>query len=282
MKNPDVITTAAALRARVANWRREGARVGLVPTMGALHEGHLSLIADAAQRSDRVVVSIFVNPRQFGPSEDFQRYPRNLEVDRARIAAQGLIDVIFVPEHDEIYPEGFATEIIMRGPALGLESDFRPHFFAGVATVVAKFLIAAAPDIAVFGEKDYQQLLVIQRLVRDLGLPIEIAGVPIVREADGLAMSSRNAYLGPRERRIAGTLNRALTNTAQRIRSSVSIADAEREGSEALLAAGFDSVDYVVVRNARTLEPPEQPSGEMRILAAATISGTRLIDNMPV
>src|SRR5438105_4337031 len=204
MKTPRVITTVMDLRARVAGWRREDARVGLVPTMGALHEGHLSLIGEAARRSDRVMVSIFVNPRQFAPNEDFQRYPRNLEDDRARIAAQGLADAIFVPERDEIYPEGFTTEIKVGGPALGLESDFRPHFFTGVATVVAKLLIAAAPDIAVFGEKDYQQLLVVRRLVRDLGLPVEIIGAPIVREPDGLAMSSRNAYLAARERMIAG------------------------------------------------------------------------------
>jgi pantoate--beta-alanine ligase len=282
MKTPDVITTVADLRATVRSWRREGARVGLVPTMGALHEGHLSLIAEAARRAERIVVSIFVNPRQFGPKEDFQRYPRNLEQDRAKIAAQGLTDAIFVPERDEIYPEGFATEMVIGGPALGLESNFRPHFFAGVATVVARLLIAVAPDVAMFGEKDYQQLLVVRRLVRDLGLPIEIVGAPIVREPDGLAMSSRNAYLGTREREVAGRLNRVLTDVAQRIRSGASVRDAEREGKEALLAAGFESVDYVAVHNAQTLEALEHAFGQMRILAAATIAGTRLIDNVPV
>jgi pantoate--beta-alanine ligase len=239
-------------------------------------------MAEAAKHSDRLVVSIFVNPRQFGPNEDFQRYPRNLEQDHAKIAAQGATDVIFVPERDEIYPEGFATETIVAGPARGLESDFRPHFFTGVATVVVKLLIAAAPDVAVFGEKDYQQLLVIRRLVRDLGLPVDIVGAPIVRESDGLAMSSRNAYLGPRERKIAGTLNRVLADVAQRVRSGASIIDAEREGKGALLAAGFDSVDYIAVRNARTLEALEHPGGDMRVLAAATIAGTRLIDNISV
>ena len=282
MKTPVVITTVMDLRARVAGWRREDARVGLVPTMGALHEGHLSLIGEAARRSDRVMVSIFVNPRQFAPNEDFQRYPRNLEDDRARIAAQGLADAIFVPERDEIYPEGFTTEIKVGGPALGLESDVRPHFFTGVATVVAKLLIAAAPDIAVFGEKDYQQLLVVRRLVRDLGLPVEIIGAPIVREPDGLAMSSRNAYLAARERMIAGELNRVLLDLAQRVRSGMSIREAQEEGKHALLSAGFDSVDYVAIRNADTLESLEHASGEMRILAAATVSGTRLIDNMAV
>jgi pantoate--beta-alanine ligase len=282
MKTAEVITATGGLRARIGDWRREGARVGLVPTMGALHEGHLSLIADAARRCNRVVVSIFVNPRQFGPKEDFQRYPRNLEVDGAKIAAQAATDLIFVPDREEIYPEGFATEITIGGPALGLESDFRPHFFAGVATVVAKLLIAVAPDVAVFGEKDYQQLLVVRRLVRDLGLPIEIVGAPIVREADGLAMSSRNAYLGAREREIAGKLNRLLKDVVHRIRDGASIRDAEQEGRSALLGAGFDSVDYLAIRNAHTLEALGAPAGEMRILAAATIAATRLIDNMPV
>src|SRR5215469_9868977 len=272
MKTPEVITTVPALRARIADWRRhDGTRVGLVPTMGALHHGHLSLIAEAAKRAGRVVVSIFVNPRQFGPTEDLQRYPRNLELDQAKIAAQGQTDAIFAPDAREIYPDGFSTEIRIGGPALGLESEFRPHFFAGVATVVAKLLIAVAPDIAMFGEKDYQQLLVIRRLVHDLALPIEIIGAPIVRELDGLAMSSRNAYLGPRERAIAGILNRILARAGGRIRTGASIADAEREGKAALLAAGFHSVDYVAVRDADTLAPLEQISGNMRILAAETV-----------
>lgn len=283
MKNPDVITTVAALRARIAEWRREErARVSLVPTMGALHHGHLSLIAEADRRAGRVVVSIFVNPRQFGPTEDLDRYPRNFDQDRARIAAQALTDVIFVPDGKEIYRDGFATEMRIGGPALGLESDFRPHFFAGVATVVAKLLIAVLPDVAIFGEKDYQQLLVVRQLVRDLDLPVDIVGTPIVREADGLAMSSRNAYLGPRERKIAGKLNRVLANIAECLRGGTAIRDAEHQGKDALMAAGFDSVDYVAVRDANTLLPLGHASANMRILAAATIGGTRLIDNMAV
>jgi len=280
MKSPVVIPSVADLRARISGWRREGARVALVPTMGALHAGHLSLIEDASKRSERVVVSVFVNPRQFGPTEDFQRYPRNLEADRTKIAAQGLTDLIFVPDHNEIYPEGFATEITVAGPARGLESEFRPPFFAGVATIVAKLLIAVAPDVAVFGEKDYQQLLVIRRLAQDLALPFEIVGAPIVREADGLAMSSRNAYLGAREREIAGQLNRVLKGVAERIRNGAPIPEAERQGKSALLAAGFDSVDYVAIRDARTLEKLDELTGEVRVLAAATIGGTRLIDNI--
>lgn len=283
MKNPDVITAVSALRARIGDWLRpDGTRVGLVPTMGALHRGHMSLIEKAARFADHVVVSIFVNPRQFGPAEDLQRYPRDLEQDRAKLAAHGLTDVIFAPSNNEIYPAGFATEIRVDGPALGLESNFRPHFFSGVATVVAKLLIGIAPDIAVFGEKDYQQLLVVRQLVRDLGLPVEIIGAPVVREPDGLAMSSRNAYLGGRQREIAGQLNRVLLKIAERVRTGTSIADAEREGRDAVLAAGFDSVDYVAVRDAHTLATLKNASGTMRIVAAATIGGTRLIDNVAV
>ena len=278
----EVARTIADLRKRIVRWRQDDDRIGLVPTMGALHQGHLSLIEEAAKRAGRVVVSIFINPRQFGPTEDLQRYPRNFEQDRAKISEQGLTDVIFAPASEEIYPDGFATEIRVGGLALGLESDYRPHFFAGVATVVGKLLIAVAPDVAIFGEKDYQQLLVVRRMVQDLGLPIEIVGAPIVRELDGLAMSSRNAYLGPRERAVAGILNRVLSRAAGRIRTGASIADAEREAKAALLAAGFHSVDYVAVRDADTLARFDQLSGNMRILAAATVSGTRLIDNLAV
>ena len=283
MKNLDVITSVVALRARIDERRRRRAGpLALVPTMGALHLGHLSLVEEAARRAGHVVVSIFVNPRQFAPTEDLKRYPRNLEQDRAKLNAQGLTDVIFAPDTSEIYPDGFATEIRLGGPARGLESDFRPEFFAGVATVVAKLFIAVAPDIAVFGEKDYQQLLVVRQLVRDLGLPVEIVGATIARESDGLALSSRNAYLGLRERAIAGKLNCVLAAAARRIRDGSAISATEREGKDALLAAGFDSVDYVAVRDGRTLAPLERPSGAMRILAAATVNGTRLIDNMAV
>jgi pantoate--beta-alanine ligase len=250
--------------------------------MGALHAGHLSLVEAAKNRAARVVVTIFVNPTQFAPHEDFDRYPRDLDHDLALLADQGLTDLVFAPTVSELYPAGFATKIEMAGPALGLEADFRPHFFSGVATIVAKLLIAAAPDIAVFGEKDYQQLLVIRRLVRDLGLDIEILGAPILREADGLAMSSRNAYLAPREREIAAELNRILADAAARIRNGMSVVAAEHMGREAVLAAGFDSVDYLAVRDANTLAKIETTSAEMRILVAATIGRTRLIDNMAV
>jgi pantoate--beta-alanine ligase len=282
MKTLDVVTTVSALRALVAKWRHEGSGVGLVPTMGALHEGHLSLVALARRRHQRVIVSVFVNPAQFAPHEDFDRYPRDLDRDLARLAGQDLTDLVFAPAISELYPEGFATRLEMAGPALGLEADFRPHFFSGVATIVAKLLIAANPHVAVFGEKDYQQLLVIRRLVRDLGLEVEILGAPILREADGLAMSSRNAYLDARQRRIAGRLNRVLAEAATNIRAGTAITEAETRGRNALRAAGFDSIDYIALRDATTLAKIESPAAEMRILAAATLGGVRLIDNMPV
>ena len=282
MKTPDVIPTVADLRAAVKNWRRTGLRVALVPTMGALHAGHLSLVAEARRRAGRVIVSIFVNPAQFAPHEDFDRYPRDLDRDLGRLAEQGVTDIVFAPPVGELYPQGFATKIEVAGPALGLETEFRPHFFSGVATIVAKLLIAANPHVAVFGEKDYQQLLVIRRLVHDLSLDIDIVGAPILREADGLALSSRNAYLDPRQRQIAAQLNRVLNVVATNIRTGTTITQAETRGRDALRAAGFDSVDYVALRNANTLAKIETPVPEMRVLAAATIGGVRLIDNMPV
>ncbi|HEX4079022.1 MAG TPA: pantoate--beta-alanine ligase [Rhizomicrobium sp.] len=282
MKTPDVVTTVPALRALVAKWRQEGSGVGLVPTMGALHDGHLSLVAQARRHALKIIVSVFVNPAQFAPHEDFDRYPRDLERDLARLAEQDLTELVFAPAISELYPEGFATRLEMAGPALGLEADFRPHFFSGVSTIVAKLLIAANPHAAVFGEKDYQQLLVIRRLVRDLGLAVDILGAPILREADGLALSSRNAYLDARQRQIAGRLNRVLTETATNVRAGISIAEAETRGRNALRAAGFDSIDYVALRNATTLAKIETTVPQMRVLAAATIGAVRLIDNVPV
>jgi pantoate--beta-alanine ligase len=280
MKNPAITATVAELRSRLEAWRRLGQRIALVPTMGALHEGHLSLVTAARGRAERVVVSIFVNPAQFAPNEDFDRYPRDMEKDCSELAAAGATDLVFAPPLREFYPDGFATRIEMAGSALGLEAESRPHFFSGVATIVAKLLIAALPDVAVFGEKDYQQLLVVRQLVRDLGLNVEILGCPIVREADGLAMSSRNAYLDAKERSIAGSLNRVLADVATRVREGMPIEAMERAGSQALIAAGFDSVDYVAVRDGATLERLNGPSENMRVLAAAKIGKTRLIDNV--
>ncbi len=249
--------------------------------MGALHEGHLSLVREMKVRAERVVVSIFVNPAQFAPHEDFDRYPRNKADDLAKLATTGA-DLVFAPSVAEMYPQGFATKIEVGGPSAGLETNFRPHFFAGVATVVAKLLIAAQPDIAIFGEKDYQQLLVIKRLTADLGLPIEIIGGAIVREPDGLAMSSRNAYLKPKERKIAGQLNLVLKDVAARVRDGETIPIAEIAGKAALLEAGFNSVDYVAIRDAETLAAINSPSRPARALAAAKIGVTRLIDNLNV
>lgn len=277
---PEFVTTIAQLRARIAEWRRGGARVGLVPTMGALHDGHLSLVRETQKRCARTVVSIFVNPTQFAPHEDFDRYPRMLEEDCGKLA--GLADLVFAPPVAEMYPQGFATKLEVGGPALGLESDSRPHFFSGVAMVVAKLLIAAMPDVATFGEKDYQQLLVVRRLTADLGLPIEIVGGAIVREADGLAMSSRNAYLSAEERKVAGRLNVILRDAAAMARGGAAIAEAEAWGANALRKAGFEAIDYVAIRDAETLATISDLSMPARILAAAKLGKTRLIDNVAV
>lgn len=275
----DILTSISELRARVAAWRGEGARIGLVPTMGALHEGHLSLVREIGNATQKVVVSIFVNPTQFAPHEDFDRYPREMERDRAKLAGTPA-DAIFAPSAGEMYPDGFATKIEVSGPSEGLETDFRPHFFAGVATVVSKLLLAATPDAAIFGEKDYQQLLVIRRMVRDLGLAIEIPGGAILRETDGLAMSSRNAYLKPAERTVAGRLNVILAEAIELARDGSEIAGIESDAANGLLRAGFSSVDYVAIRDAETLKRIAKLDRPARILAAAKIGNTRLIDNM--
>jgi len=267
------VTTVADLRAAL----KGAPRVGLVPTMGALHEGHLSLIREARKHAGLIVVSIFVNPTQFAPNEDFDAYPRTLEADFAKLA--GLADLVFTPNAREMYPQGHATTISVAGPGAGLETDFRPHFFSGVATVVAKLLIAASPDIAVFGEKDYQQLQVVRQMVRDLGLPVEIIGAPTSREADGLALSSRNAYLNKDERQVAGRLNQVLKDAIVRARQG-DIPGSESWAMAALKDAGFDSVDYVAIRDAQTLASIATLQRPARILAAARIGKTRLIDNM--
>ena len=278
---PKVVTTVAGLRDALAERNASGKiRAGLVPTMGALHEGHLALVREARARADTVVVSIFVNPTQFAPHEDFEAYPRTLDADLEKLGGEA--DIVFTPTVREMYPDGYATTISVAGPSAGLETDFRPHFFAGVATVVAKLLIAASPDIALFGEKDYQQLLVVKRLVRDLGLPVEIIGAPTLREADGLAMSSRNAYLDTNERKIAGELNVTLKNAIAQARTNGDLRAAEASSIEALWAAGFSHVDYVAIRDAETLDHISTLERPARILAAVKIGKTRLIDNMAV
>ena len=281
MNSTETVESIAQLRTRVSRWRNSQARVGLVPTMGALHEGHLSLVRETQMKCATTIVSIFVNPSQFAPHEDFERYPRPLESDIEKLAKLG-VGLVFAPSVAEIYPQGFASKVEVGGPSIGLESEFRPHFFAGVTTVVAKLLIAAMPDYAIFGEKDYQQLLVVRRMVADLGLDIEIAGGAIVREPDGLAMSSRNAYLAPDERKVAGRLNRILRETAAKVRDGLGISTAEAQAKDKLLEAGFGTVDYVAVRDAKTLAKIETVAQSARILAAVRVGGTRLIDNMAV
>ena len=265
----------------VGAWRADGRGVGLVPTMGALHAGHLALVEEARRRCPRVVVSVFVNPAQFAPGEDFDEYPRDEAGDMARLAALG-VDLVFAPGRDEIYPAGFATTVTVAGVGDGLCAATRPHFFAGVATVVTKLLVQCLPDVAVFGEKDYQQLVVVRRLARDLDIPVEIVGVPTVREADGLAMSSRNAYLTPDERRIAGGLNVLLADVAGRVARGEAASSALAWGRQRLAGMGFDSIDYLELRDAETLEPVARAIRPARVLAAVSIGGARLIDNRPV
>ncbi|MER8978512.1 pantoate--beta-alanine ligase [Mesorhizobium sp. M0870] len=280
MSQPVVVDSVAALRAQIRDWRRDGLRVAMVPTMGALHDGHISLVRIALQKAERCVVSIFVNPTQFAPSEDLDKYPRQLARDLDRLGA-AKADLAFTPTVGEMYPAGFATKISVGGPSAGLESDFRPTFFDGVATVVAKLLLQATPDCAVFGEKDYQQLCVVRQLCRDLDLPVEIIGAPTIRDAHGLAMSSRNAYLDEAELKIARQLNVILRNTAAALAAGAGQSDATEEASRALIAAGFQKVDYVEARQSLTLAPWRR-NREGRLLAAAWLGKTKLIDNVEV
>jgi pantoate--beta-alanine ligase len=275
-----VIRDLAPLRSQVRAWRDAGETVALIPTMGALHRGHLDLVRLGKTRCRRAAVSIFVNPTQFAPSEDFERYPRDEAGDLAKLAEVGC-DLVWAPGGSEMYPEGFATRIVPGGAAEGLEGEFRPHFFPGVATVCCKLFTQAGPDIAVFGEKDYQQLCVVRQMVRDLDLPLDIVALPTVRESDGLALSSRNAYLSPQERRLAPMLHRTITAVA-RAASEGGPAGAIADGRAALAAAGF-KVDYLDVRDAETLRPAAPGARRpMRVLVAAWLGKTRLIDNVAV
>ncbi|TPN48760.1 MULTISPECIES: pantoate--beta-alanine ligase [unclassified Mesorhizobium] len=280
MSRLDVVDSVAALRARIRDWRRDGLRVAMVPTMGALHEGHLSLIRIARERAERCVVSIFVNPAQFAPSEDLDKYPRQLARDLDMLAT-ARADLAFTPTVDAMYPAGFATRISVGGPSAGLESDFRPTFFDGVATVVAKLFLQATPDFAVFGEKDYQQLCVVRQLCRDLDLPVEIIGAPTIRDPHGLAMSSRNAYLGEAELQIARQLNVILHKTAAALAAGAGQKDTVAETRSTLIAAGFQTVDYVEARESLTLGPWRRERAG-RVLAAAWLGKTRLIDNVEI
>ena len=273
---PEIIRTAAEMTAWSRAARARGQRIAFVPTMGALHTGHVALLAEARQRGDRVALSIFVNPTQFGPQEDLARYPRDLPGDLAKAAGAGT-DVAFVPEVPEIYPAGFQTTIEVKDLARGLDGVFRPGHFAGVATVVAKLFNIVQPDLAVFGEKDFQQLAIVRRLVADLAMGIEIVGLPTVREADGLAMSSRNAYLSPAERTRALSLSRALFGARERAAAGERDARALLDGARAAL--DVDRLDYLELCDAGTLAPLSTIDGPAVMLVAAFIGRTRLIDN---
>jgi pantoate--beta-alanine ligase len=277
-----VIKTVPKLAAAIAEFRAEGETVALVPTMGALHAGHFALVELAQARADRVIVSIFVNPTQFAPHEDLGTYPRTFAADRDALAAMD-VDLIWAPSVATMYPDGFATRIVPEGAAtVGLEDKFRPHFFSGVATVVGKLLIQCTPDFALFGEKDYQQLKVVTAMVRDLGLRTKIVPAPTVREVDGLALSSRNAYLTPAERAVAPALHRVLKECAAAIASGKPIGPVLRHGREAIGKVGF-TVDYLEARDAETLVPVgTSTSGKIRLLVAARLGTTRLIDNVGV
>jgi pantoate--beta-alanine ligase len=279
-RRPRVVRNLSALRGAVRGYRTTGHSIALVPTMGALHEGHLALVRLARRRARRVIVSIFVNPAQFAPHEDLTTYPRTVAADLAALAREK-VDLVWAPAAVTMYPDGFATRIEPQGAATaGLEDAFRPHFFAGVATVVGKLLIQCLPDLAVFGEKDFQQLKVVTRLAKDLDIPVKIVGVPTVREKDGLALSSRNAYLSPVERAVAPALYGALKIAAHRIASGELIARIMADGRADLARAGF-SVDYFEARNAETLAPVAAAGeGKLRLLAAAKLGNTRLIDNI--
>jgi pantoate--beta-alanine ligase len=281
-ETPRLFRDIASLRRAVAQWRAAGDQIALIPTMGALHAGHISLVEAAREKTRRIIVSIFVNPTQFAPNEDFSAYPRTFDADLAKLAEAGA-DGCFAPPANQIYPEGFATRIIPGGPALaGLEDRFRPDHFPGVALVVAKLLNQAQADYAFFGEKDFQQLAVIRRMAADLDIATQILGVATLREADGLAMSSRNIYLSAEERARAPFLAEILRETAAAIRSGAAPASAAAQGAQRLASVGF-VVDYLEARNADSLTPAaSRKEGPIRLLVAARLGKTRLIDNLAV
>jgi pantoate--beta-alanine ligase len=281
-KRPTVVRTVASLRRATELFRKKGERIALVPTMGALHRGHLALVAEAHRRAQRVVVSIFVNPTQFAPNEDFASYPREFKKDMAALT-QAKADLVWAPSPELMYPAGFATRIEPEGAAkAGLEDKFRPHFFGGVATVVAKLFTQVSPDFALFGQKDYQQLRVITQMAKDLDLPLKVVGMPTVREKDGLALSSRNVYLTAGERSVAPLLYRVLKVAAARIKAGEPIGHVLDVGRIEIEVAGF-KLDYLEARHALTLTPvTSREDGPIRLLVAARIGKTRLIDNVGV
>lgn len=281
-RSPMIARTVPALRRAVDSFRARKAAVALVPTMGALHDGHVSLVRLAKRRAKKVIVSIFVNPTQFAPTEDFGSYPRTWKDDLEKLTAEA-VDVVWHPDVKTMYPDGFATRIVPEGPATaGLEDRFRPHFFGGVATVVGKLFTQCRPDFAIFGEKDFQQLRVVTRMAADLDLGVKVIGSRTIRERDGLAMSSRNVYLSAEQRRVAPVLYRATKESAARLKAGEDIAAAMAAGTDMIEAAGF-TLDYFELRNAQTLQPVASTSdGPLRILVAAKLGTVRLIDNLAV
>jgi len=276
-----IIRETNALAAALAELRGAGDTLALVPTMGALHEGHLALIAEGREQASRVAATIFVNPLQFNDPGDLARYPRQEEADLAKLA-EGGCDLVWLPTPEQLYPAGFATTVSVRGVSERWEGAHRPGHFDGVATVVTKLLLAVRPDLAIFGEKDWQQLAVIRRVKADLGLGISILGHPTVREPDGLAMSSRNALLTDEQRQAASALPRALAEAARSIREGAAVDPALQTATNRLTAAGFSSLDYLALVDERTLEPLSAPAEHMRLIAAATLGRVRLIDNLAV
>lgn len=279
----ETLRSVAEIRRAVSSWRATSERIGLVPTMGALHAGHMALVAAARESCARVVASVFVNPTQFGPNEDLSSYPRNEAGDAQKLAAAG-VDVLFAPDVSEMYGAGFSTSVKVAGMTEGLCGAFRPVHFEGVATVVTKLLLQVLPDVAFFGEKDYQQLRMIERLVRDLDIPVRIEAVATVREKDGLAISSRNQYLSAAERKVAPALYATLRSLADRLAQSgkTGAAGAIEKAKGDLMEAGFSKIEYLELRDAATLAPMTAPGREARLLAAAWLGKTRLIDNVAV
>jgi pantoate--beta-alanine ligase len=275
-----IVRSSEELTRAVAALKREGS-IALVPTMGALHQGHMALVEEAKKRADRVIATIFVNPTQFGPGEDFARYPRREQGDVQMLEEAGC-DLLWMPSVEDIYPKGFSTTVHVAGVSERWEGEARPGHFDGVATVVAKLLLAVMPGLAFFGEKDFQQLVVIRRMVADLAMPVEIVGVPTVREADGLALSSRNDYLSADERQRALALPRALETASAAILAGQPVQSALGEARQSLSGDGFSRIDYVALVDAETLEPVEARRGDTRLIAAAIIGKTRLIDNLPL
>ena len=278
---PPIVRTIKDLRTHVKAWKAEGLLVGLVPTMGALHRGHLSLVDEIAKKTDRIIVSIFVNPTQFSQNEDLESYPRNEAEDIKKLSA-GPCHLVFAPDSAEMYPEGYQTSVRLEGISKDLEGAARPDHFDGMATVVSKLLNQGMPDVAIFGEKDYQQLQTIKRFVCDLDMDVEIIDGKLIREDDGLAMSSRNIYLNKDERIIAGQLNLILKDLIQTVKTGTPLREAEAQATESLLSAGFTTVDYVCIRDAENLNEINEITRPARVLAVARLGKIRLLDNMAI